>query len=368
MKCAFGWVLIVGVIASPLTGLGKAKPASVRAEVAVVPTQAMPLIPLGPFVRAANGDILALNDGWIRRSSDGGASWKGARMFPSGDYEPLNDSALLVTQSGRVVAFFIDRKTLRYEWDDGARRLKPSSKACTLVAVSDDHGATWRTPQELQGTYAGASRGLAEIAPGHLVAVGQEMTSAKPTNVTVMYESSDNGESWRRRSTMDGGGRGHHDGWYEGVALAVPGGAFAVLRSTQDTLMVTRRTASGWSRPTSMNIPASSSPAGLLRLADGRILMAYNPLYPSGERTTRRFADQGSERGASWYRREIYARWSEDEGKTWSAPRVLWRGEKDAAYPTLFEIEPGRVWMTTYQGQVRLSFDMADLVGAPPVR
>lgn len=87
----------------------------VRAEVASVPTQAMPLIPLGPFVRAANGDILALNDGWIRRSTDGGASWKGARMFPGGDYEALNDSALLVTKSGRVVAFFIDRKTLRYE-------------------------------------------------------------------------------------------------------------------------------------------------------------------------------------------------------------------------------------------------------------
>lgn len=338
-----------------------------RAEVAAVPTQAMPLIPLGPFVRAANGDILALNDGWIRRSTDGGASWKGARMFPGGDYEALNDSALLVTKSGRVVAFFIDRKTLRYDWDNAARRLNPSSKACTLVAVSDDNGATWRMTQEVQGTYAGASRGLAEIAPGHLVAVGQEMTSAKPTNVTVMYESTDNGDTWRRRSTMDGGGRGHHDGIYEGVALAVPGGAIAVLRSTQDSLWVTRRTASGWSRPASMGIPASSSPAGLLRLADGTILMAYNPLYPTGQRTTRRFSDQGSERGASWYRREIYARWSEDEGRTWSAPRVLWRGETDAAYPTLFEIEPGQVWMTTYQGQVRLRFDVDELKQTPPV-
>jgi hypothetical protein len=347
--------------------LGLASLGGMRAEAAVVPTQAIPLIPLGPFVRATDGDILALNDGRIRRSTDGGASWKGARMFPGGDYEALNDSALLVTKSGRVVAFFIDRKTLRYEWDDGARRLKPSSQARTLVAVSDDHGATWRVKQEVQSTYAGASRGLAEMAPGHLVAVGQEMTSAKPTNVTAIYESTDNGDTWRRRSTMDGGGRGHHDGWYEGVALAVPGGSMAVLRSTQDTLMLTRRTASGWSRPTSMNIPASSSLAGLLRLQDGRILMAYNPLYPSGERTTRRFADQGSERGASWFRREIYARWSEDEGKTWSAPRVLWRGATDAAYPTMFEIEPGRVWMTTYQGQVRLSFAVGDLMGALPV-
>lgn len=347
--------------------LGLASLGGMRAEAAVVPTQAIPLIPLGPFVRATDGDILALNDGWIRRSTDGGASWKGARMFPGGDYEALNDSALLVTKSGRVVAFFIDRKTLRYEWDNAARRLNPSSKACTLVAVSDDNGTTWRMTQEVQGTYAGASRGLAEIAPGHLVAVGQEMTSAKPTNVTVMYESTDNGDTWRRRSTMDGGGRGHHDGLFEGVALAVPGGAMAVLRSTQDSLWVTRRTASGWSRPASMGIPASSSPAGLLRLADGTILMTYNPLYPTGQRTTRRFSDQGSERGASWYRREIYARWSEDEGKTWSAPRVLWRGETDAAYPTLFEIELGQVWMTTYQGQVRLRFAVDELKQTPPV-
>lgn len=64
--------------------LGLASLGGMRAEVAVVPTQAMPLIPLGPFVRAANGDILALNDGWIRRSTDGGSSWKGGAHVPRG--------------------------------------------------------------------------------------------------------------------------------------------------------------------------------------------------------------------------------------------------------------------------------------------
>jgi hypothetical protein len=47
---------------------------------------------------------------------------------------------------------------------------------------------------------------------------------------------------------------------------------------------------------------------------------------------------------------------------------LLYTANTDVAYPTVFEIEPGVLWVTTYQGQARFRFLADDLFATPPVR
>jgi hypothetical protein len=64
------------------------------------------------------------------------------------------------------------------------------------------------------------------------------------------------------------------------------------------------------------------------------------------------------------HRAELAIAFSEDEGKTWSKPTILARQEgKWLAYPYLFEIEPGRLWITTMQGPVRIEAREGDFAG-----
>ncbi|MBX3096648.1 MAG: exo-alpha-sialidase [Fimbriimonadaceae bacterium] len=355
--------------ASPTVPEERGGAGRVEATADPVLTTPMPLIPLGPFVRAANGDILAVNDGNVRRSTDQGASFKGSPMFPGGGVRPLNDSALLVTESGRVICYFIDRSSLTFEWDRSARAPSTTTKSNVYAATSDDHGVTWRLGSPLQTTYSGATRGLVEVGSGHIFAIGQEMTRSSARHNTVLFVSRDNGTTWRRSNVVDIGGRGDHDGIYEGVvATTGEGSALAVLRTNEDALYSIRYANGQWSRVSAMRVPSSSSPAGLLRLSTGELLMVYNPLYATGRNSAPRTSGQASERAASWYRRELYARLSTDGGETWGAPRILYESPRDVAYPSLFEVSPGVVWVTTYQGQARFSFRVTDLIAADPVR
>ena len=114
-------------------------------------------------------------------------------------------------------------------------------------------------------------------------------------------------------------------------------------------------------RPSS--IKASTSPGYLTRLASGRLLLAWNRLYPEGADSYPRRSGQLSEDEASWHREELSVSLSEDEGVNWSAPRVVAR-EKDAwiSYPYVFEWAPGQLWILTGQGDLRLRVAERDLI------
>ena len=71
-----------------------------------------------------------------------------------------------------------------------------------------------------------------------------------------------------------------------------------------------------------------------------------------------------SEVPVSNHREELSLAFSDDDGKTWSKPVVIARQSgKWLAYPYVFEAQPGRLWLTTMQGGVRVEFDEADFVG-----
>jgi len=53
---------------------------------------------------------------------------------------------------------------------------------------------------------------------------------------------------------------------------------------------------------------------------------------------------------------------SEDDGKTWNQPVVIARNtEKKLSYPYVFEVAPGKLWITTiFQGKLRVVLSEAD--------
>lgn len=54
----------------------------------------------------------------------------------------------------------------------------------------------------------------------------------------------------------------------------------------------------------------------------------------------------------------------EDEGKTWTDPQVFATNKGSRlSYPHVFEVEPGKLWITTMQGLLRVELPEAELVG-----
>lgn len=118
-----------------------------------------------------------------------------------------------------------------------------------------------------------------------------------------------------------------------------------------------------WSPMKATGIDASSSPAMVSRLDSGRLVLLWNDVYPQGETSFARSDKLHSERPASWQRGELSIAFSEDEGKSWTAPVVIARKDKAwLSYPYVFEPNPGALWITTMQTGVRVKLFEKDFV------
>jgi hypothetical protein len=112
-------------------------------------------------------------------------------------------------------------------------------------------------------------------------------------------------------------------------------------------------------------IPASRAPAMRARLTSGRIVLVWNLPYPEGKDSFPLSGGDGlwSEVSVSNHRGELVMAFSSDEGKSWSRATVLARQPgASLAYPFVFEAEPGVLWITTMQGDVRLRVREKDFV------
>ncbi|MFH1920422.1 MAG: exo-alpha-sialidase [Planctomycetota bacterium] len=113
-------------------------------------------------------------------------------------------------------------------------------------------------------------------------------------------------------------------------------------------------------------IDASSAPGLLTRLESGRLLLVWNRYFPEGKNDFPLSGgdNQWSEVPVSNHRLELSIMFSEDDGKTWSAPAVIARIKKGSlAYPYVFEARAGELWITTMQGGLRVKLHERDFVG-----
>lgn len=308
--------------------------------------------------------VISLQDGKLGILNGDGQTWQWHEIQNSTLPKDMRHSLLFECADGTLLFFFLDFEHLRLEWDDDTHVLKSKPRLDACVARSTDGGGTWSKPRIAYDGYCGALINVIQTESGRLVLPVQYMMQTPPRHVQTTCVSDDVGENWQQSNIIDLGGHGHHDGCIEAAVVKLRDGRlWMVMRSNLEQMWQAWSEDEGLSWRTIMPGPfdASSSPANLKRLASGRLLLAWNRLYPEGL-TPRQQADWERAGGdmnicqplSSWHRHELSVAISDDDGQTWTQPCVAARG-RQVSYPHILERRPGEVWIATQFGP-RVSF------------
>jgi BNR repeat-like domain len=257
------------------------------------PTQARMNCALG---KAANGDLIALCGGWtdrnppwqpssgakrrtlrplVSRSADGGQTWKITGSIPEPPSTKLGEGNQYIP-FGEVQQAADGSLCAAVYLKRGERR------QCFLLRSADD-GKTWKDLVVLHPY--GNETALLHLGSGKWIAACREFQPGRDDMHLEQYVSEDDAQVWKRRQP-----------------LTMPG----------------------------------QVPGHLLRLRDGRILLAY------GNR--------------NWNNCGVDARVSKDEGKTWGAPfRIAHSPMPDSGYPSSVQLAGGDI-VTAYYTKVSDDF------------
>lgn len=329
---------------------------------------ARPDLKAAPYVKLADGSALTVIDTAAYMTRDKGKTWSDPIpvIKDTEKFKVSNERALVRTPQGVIVLAFMNLKEQKWGWDDKANDALPGATLPVYIMRSMDEGRTWEPPRQIQDGYCGAVRQAIVTRSGKVIVTAQKLVYNPARHVTITYSSDDNGKTWQASNVIDLGGRGHHDGVIEPTFVELKDGRiWMLLRTNLDAFWEAISDDGGryWRTIRRSNIDASSAPGYVTRLASGRLIMAWNRLWPEGKRTYDTRAGSFSERPTSMMREELSIAFSQDDGKTWSAPVVIARKPKTwLSYPWIFEPSPGELWLTSMQGGLRTAFLEADFV------
>ncbi|MCA8997112.1 MAG: exo-alpha-sialidase [Planctomycetaceae bacterium] len=331
--------------------------------------ESMPGLPLGPFDRLPNGDIITVQGDESTAnaiiSQDEGQTWKTIPIFEDSDkYKIRPERAMLCTEQGTVIiAFMNDPERSGWKWDPTLHD-SPEAQLPTYVVRSSNGGQTWEPPQKLHDAWTGAIRHMIQLSDGKIVFTSQMLLHNPGRHATVTYASDDEGKTWTQSNIIDLGGMGHHDGAIESTIIERGDGSlWMLLRTNWGRLWQAISTdgAKTWHPIGPTPIDASAAPAILHRLDSGRLFIAWNRYYYDGTEQYPKAGGDGQWSGTptSNNRQELSIAFSDDDGQTWSNPVVVataipngqggyQRGE--ISYPYVFERVPGEIWLTAWRG------------------
>ena len=316
----------------------------------------------GPFARNQQGQLVCVHDKTAYLSNDEGQSWIGFKIFKNNSHLSITDShSILCTQGGAIIVSFVNVADMYFNWHRKANKPTQNTRLFHYVVKSEDGGKSWSEAIKIQSGYAATATTLIELKSGALLLSAQNLDYEQARHYSLSFRSNDNGKTWQASNKLDIGGRGHHDGCYEGTLVELEDKIWFCIRTNLDYFWNAYSYDDGksWTQ-LQLGLPASSSPAMLKRLMNGHIIMLYNPLYPTlnedYKSTPYKYPRRGglfSEKPASWQREELAAIISSDEGKSWSQPVIVAQCQGAwLAYPYLFEAQPGEIWVTTMQSQL----------------
>ncbi|MCC6682662.1 MAG: exo-alpha-sialidase [Phycisphaeraceae bacterium] len=284
----------------------------------------------------------------------------------SASFQISNERALLRTKQGVVILACMNLRERHWTWSNDLHDA-PGARLPTYVIRSLDEGRTWQQPLMIQEDFNGAVRAMIETHDGKVVVSCTIMRHNPGRHAAVSYTSADQGESWQRSNIIDLGGAGHHGGLCEPtITERTDGGLLMLIRTNwmQQWRAESNDAGLSWHPIGPSGIASGSAPAQLSRLSDGRLLLLWNRPYPEGSDT---FPLQGGDRlwsatPVSNHRSELSLAFSSDDGNTWSDPIVVARKQGAwLAYPYIFEAKPGQLWITTMQGELRISLPFQEL-------
>lgn len=324
---------------------------------------------MGPFVQLDNGQILTIEDKKCLISDDNGKSWMEYDVFDTHQNVKIsNERALLKTKSGVIILAFMNLEE-RKNWNwNPAISDSPGAILPTYTIRSLDGGKTWQDLQKLHNEWAGAVRDMIETRSGNVIFASMMMRHNPGHHTVLTYTSRDDGKSWERSNIIDLGGAGHHSGVTESTIEQLGDGRiWQLMRTNWGTFWEAFSEDEGltWKDIQPTSIDASSAPGLLKRLESGRLVLIWNRQYPEGKDyyPLRGGDNQWSEVRASNHREELSIAFSEDDGVTWSKPRIIAKsysvqnedtGKTWLSYPYCLEMKTGELWVTTMQGNLRI--------------
>ena len=301
------------------------------------------------------------------RSSDGGRTWSEPRV----EFEfkqPAGVSVVPVDQRGDLHAFMMVRRgtgrspTVDYFYD-------------IWHAASSGEDGGWSRPKRIFAGFVGALNGVIQLETGRIVLPHQfwvpGLLSEPPTGshvVTTSY-SDDGGKTWqlspaRLTSPCHADYIGGNYGATEPVVTRLRDGRLWMLIRTQTGFLYESFSRDGvrWSEARPTRFRSTNSPANLLRLDDGRLVVFWN----NCENPSR-------VEGESVYttRDALHVAISRDEGRSWKGYREAFRdpnrnetpprqGDRGTAYPFSTETADGKIILATGQGQGRIALVQID--------
>ncbi len=334
-----------------------------------------------------DGSLLRVARGGLQRSSDDGNTWSEPAFIYGGPAPGRvgGGGLLLKTEKGTILLVYHDPDTRVLKWDRTTGEVSDDTRNDVWAIRSIDGGRTWIDRQHVSGLieelpYCLSLIQLTQLADGTIVVPLQPRRRDPNRNVITTVSSRDEGETWTRSETiLDIGGAGLHDGLLEPSIIGLRDGRACMLIRTNLGWLYESFSADGglnWTEAKPTVIDASSAPSFMLRLASGRVLLAWNRAAPSdGSAPSLRQGAGWSSEPASWHRAELSVAVSDDDCRTWTDPMVVARCEgRELAYPYLLERRPGIVWIITRyraaRGEaVQLEIDPSDLclpTGATP--
>ena len=320
-------------------------------------------------------------------SADGGRSWGEPQVeFEFADRRAAVPAAMLDRDGELHVFLMVWRKgdsrrdtepageqNVRVKAPKGAR---PGIERCIDIwhSKTSNGRQTWDQPKPIFRGYVGSINGVTQLAGGRIVLPHQYWvpgrSSAPPTGshvVTASY-SDDGGKTWKLSpAKLSAPCRadfiGNNYGACEPTIMQLKDGRVWLLMRTQTEFLYESFSPDGvqWSDAEPSRFRSSSSPASLVRVADGRIVFFWNnceepsrvdgkPIYVN--------------------RDALHAAISGDEGKTWRGYREVYRdpsrnrsptsGDQGTAYPHAAATKDGKIMLITGQGKGRRRLLLVD--------
>ena len=241
---------------------------------------------------------------------------------------------------------------IRYlKWpEDIENPVRGEWRADLAHVASRDGGATWEPPKHLE--YGHDSNpvimAVIQLENGRLVApvAFYDFDRTEGKNVCKSCYSDDGGRAWRHDSTdvaVASGGQHSHSGACEPVAVQLGDGRVWMLIRTQFRRLYESFSDDGrvWSQPQPTRFRAPNSPCHVIRLRDGRLILAWNNTQgpPFG-------GQHGDVHGS---RHVLNAAVSHDDGGTWHGYREFARqvvpenDDDQVSYPKLTELPDGKL-------------------------
>jgi hypothetical protein len=333
------------------------------------------------IVQLPDGRLMALfqrltgemQDVTARYSKDNGYSWSAPDTLLKLPQEAGGWGYFIafVDREGEVHVFVLNDAntgTIRSEVPERMRHSEAYLSRLDIWHIKSINGRKgWQTPKMIWKGRAGDLQSVIQLSTGRIILPISYMTSRSWSNrgegfyaftyagkfeTSVLY-SDDAGDTWQSSSSVlkvPTPDITTIEGAVEPVVLELKDGRVWMLIRTQMGRFHESFSADGaeWSRPQPMDLLSSDSPAGLIRLKDGRILLIWNNClrFP--------YAYGG--------RQVLHAAVSEDEGRTWHGYREVARdpyrkqppppsGDHGVSYPFPVLTRDGKVvfsmWVET---------------------